>query len=84
MKCLYCMGYRDMNWELAGLSRNEIDTLSQILASDDRLAFFGRGTASIHVRGQGDAPHGAIGLVDLERLYNDLGKRRAVCVITRW
>ena len=35
MKCPYCMGHCEMNWEVAGLSLKEIEERSRILAGND-------------------------------------------------
>ena len=39
VKCPYCMGHCEMNWEVAGLNRNEITERSLVLASDDWSSF---------------------------------------------
>lgn len=39
MKCPYCMGHCEMNWEVAGLKSDEIARRSEILAGDDWSAF---------------------------------------------
>jgi alkylhydroperoxidase family enzyme len=39
VKCPYCMGHCEMNWEVAGLNREEIAERSRILAGDDWSAF---------------------------------------------
>ena len=35
VECPYCMGHCEMNWEVAGLNRDQISDRSRILASDD-------------------------------------------------
>jgi alkylhydroperoxidase family enzyme len=37
--CPYCMGHCEMNWEVAGLNRDQILERSQILSGDDWTAF---------------------------------------------
>jgi alkylhydroperoxidase family enzyme len=39
MKCPYCMGHCEMNWEVAGLSAEEIAERSRVLNSDDWSSF---------------------------------------------
>ncbi len=39
MECAYCMGHCEMNWEVAGLSFDQIAQRSRALASDDWSAF---------------------------------------------
>ncbi len=35
LKCPYCMGHCEMNWEVAGLSKGTIAERSRLLAGDD-------------------------------------------------
>ena len=39
IKCPYCMGHCEMNWEVAGLSKTEIAERSKLLAGDDWSSF---------------------------------------------
>jgi len=39
MKCPYCMGHCEMNWEVAGLSAEEIAERSRVLSSNDWSSF---------------------------------------------
>ncbi|MBI1322811.1 hypothetical protein GC170_06460 [bacterium] len=39
MKCPYCMGHCEMNWEVVGLSKNQIAQRSRLLSSDDWSSF---------------------------------------------
>jgi alkylhydroperoxidase family enzyme len=39
VKCPYCMGHCEMNWEVAGLSSQDIAAVSQKLAGDDWSTF---------------------------------------------
>lgn len=39
MRCPYCMGHCEMNWEVAGLSRDEIAERSRLLSGDDWSSF---------------------------------------------
>jgi len=39
VKCPYCMGHCEMNWEVAGLSKPEIAERSRLLAGDDWSSF---------------------------------------------
>ena len=39
VKCPYCMGHCEMNWEVAGLSKDEIAERSRLLSSDDWSSF---------------------------------------------
>ena len=39
VKCPYCMGHCEMNWEVAGLNKEEIAERSRLLAGDDWSSF---------------------------------------------
>jgi alkylhydroperoxidase family enzyme len=39
IECPYCMGHCEMNWEVAGLTRDEIAERSRLLAGDDWSSF---------------------------------------------
>ena len=39
IKCPYCMGHCEMNWEVAGLTKSEIAERSRLLGSDDWSSF---------------------------------------------
>ena len=39
IKCPYCMGHCEMNWEVAGLTKGEIAERSRLLAGDDWSSF---------------------------------------------
>ena len=39
VKCPYCMGHCEMNWEVAGLTKDEIAERSRLLAGDDWSSF---------------------------------------------
>lgn len=39
VKCPYCMGHCEMNWEVAGLSHDEIEERTRLLAGDDWSSF---------------------------------------------
>jgi alkylhydroperoxidase family enzyme len=39
VKCPYCMGHCEMNWEVAGLSKDEIAERSRLLVGDDWSSF---------------------------------------------
>ena len=39
VKCPYCMGHCEMNWEVAGLNQDEIEKVSRQLAGDDWSKF---------------------------------------------
>jgi alkylhydroperoxidase family enzyme len=83
MKCPYCMGHCEMIWEVAGLSPDGIAARSRILASDDWSAFPVAEQRAFAFASKVTRTPGAIDRVELQNLYDDLGNRRAMCVIAQ-
>jgi alkylhydroperoxidase family enzyme len=81
VKCPYCMGHCEMNWEVAGLTKDEIAERSRLLASDDWSSF---PAAEQHAYGfarkLASAPW-AIADDELDVLKRDFGLDRAVLVV---
>lgn len=83
MKCPYCMGHCEMNWEVAGLSVDEIAARSRSLASNDWSAFPVVEQRAFAFANKVTRTPGAIDQVDLKRLHDDLGDLSAMCVIAQ-
>ena len=49
-KCPYCMGHCEMNWEVAGLTKDEIAERSRLLAGDDWSSFPAGRAARLRLR----------------------------------
>ena len=80
VKCPYCMGHCEMNWEVAGLSRGEIAERSRLLAGDDWSSFPpAEQRAFAFARKLTRAP-GSISDEDIAALKRDFGPDRAVIV----
>jgi alkylhydroperoxidase family enzyme len=81
IKCPYCMGHCEMNWEVAGLNRNEIAERSRVLAGNDWSSFpEGEQHALAFARKLTAAPS-SISTEDTETLKKDFGVDRAMIVM---
>ncbi|MSR59221.1 MAG: hypothetical protein EXS05_16520 [Planctomycetaceae bacterium] len=81
VKCSYCMGHCEMNWEVAGLTTSEIAERSRLLAGDDWSSFtpaqqhafaFARKLTKSPWKVSGD---------DVAELQRDFGPDRALIVM---
>jgi hypothetical protein len=80
VKCPYCMGHCEMNWEVAGLSKGEIAERSRLLAGDDWSSFPpAEQRAFAFARKLTRAP-GSISDEDIATMKRDFGPDRAVIV----
>ena len=76
--CPYCMGHREMNWEVAGLSKSLISERSQFLAGSDWSSFPPEEQrAFAFARKLTQAP-GTISAADIQGLRHDFGPERAL------
>ena len=81
VKCSYCMGHCEMNWEVAGLTRDEIAERSRLLASDDWSSFTPEEQhAFAFARTLTNQPW-KISNDDATRLINGFGTDRAIIVM---
>lgn len=81
VKCPYCMGHCEMNWEVAGLSRDEIAERSRLLAGDDWSSFPpAEQHAYAFARKLAAAPW-SVSDEELEGLKRDFGTARALIVM---
>ena len=81
VKCPYCMGHCEMNWEVAGLTRDEIAERSRLLASDDWSSFKPEEQhAFAFARKLTKAPW-KLSNEDVDRLVGGFGTDRAVIVM---
>lgn len=80
VQCPYCMGHCEMNWEVAGLSKEDIQNLSRSLASDDWSKFTQQEqTAFSFGRKLSYAP-AEITRRDLEALHDSFGRQLALFI----
>ena len=80
INCPYCMGHCEMNWEVAGLSKEQIAERSLLLAGDDWSSFpIAEQHAFAFARKLTKNPK-SIGKADIDRLKADFGADRALIV----
>jgi alkylhydroperoxidase family enzyme len=81
MKCPYCMGHCEMNWEVAGLSKDQIAQRSRLLSSDDWSSFPpAQQHAFAYARKITRSP-GKIDNADIESLKQGFGPEVALLVV---
>lgn len=81
VKCPYCMGHCEMNWEVAGLSLPEIAARSRVLGSDNWSSFpIAEQHAFAFVRKLSQFP-GEIEAADVIQLKQDFGAERALLIL---
>jgi len=81
MKCPYCMGHCEMNWEVAGLSTEAIATRSRILAGDDWSAFTLAEQAALSFARKLTTHPGQISQGDIQILRQGFGDQRALFIM---
>jgi len=81
VECPYCMGHCEMNWEVAGLNREQIVDYSRRLASDDWSIFSAaEQLAYAFTRKLARTPW-EISVEDVQQLQKELGSDRAFLVM---
>ncbi len=81
MKCPYCMGHCEMNWEVAGLDKQAIDSKSRVLAGDDWSSFSpAEQDALAFARSLTKSPS-KISKTDIDRLRQGFGDQRALFIM---
>ena len=81
MKCSYCMGHCEMNWEVAGLSRDEIENRSIVLSSDDWSPLSRREQMAFAFARKLSATPWSISFMDRKRLELELGHKESFATI---
>ena len=77
MKCPYCMGHCEMNWEVAGFDRNKISQISRQLAENDWSTFSEAEQKALDFARRLTRSPGAISKTDLDNLRQGFGDQRA-------
>ena len=81
IQCPYCMGHCEMNWEVAGLSKEEVAERSRLLAGKDWSSF---PTAQQHAfafaRKITEAPKSRV-TEDIKTLQRDFGPEQAAIIV---
>lgn len=81
VECPYCMGHCEMNWEVAGLNKDQIATRSRLLSDSDWSAFpVAEQHAYAFARKLSKAPW-EITDKDVQELQTDFGQERALLVM---
>ncbi len=80
MKCPYCMGHCEMNWEVTGLSMKEIEERSRILAGNDWSSFTPEQQQALDFARKLTKTPGKIARQDMEALRKGFGDQRALFI----
>jgi alkylhydroperoxidase family enzyme len=80
VECPYCMGHCEMNWEVAGLGREEIAERSRLLAGDDWSAFPAAEQRAFDFARKLSRTPWQISPSDIGVLQRDFGPERALAV----
>jgi alkylhydroperoxidase family enzyme len=81
IKCPYCMGHCEMNWEVAGLTKDEIVERSRLLAGDDWSSFPPAEQHAFAFARKLTAAPSSISDDDVKTLKTDFGADRALIVM---
>ena len=81
VKCPYCMGHCEMNWEVAGLSRDEIAERSRLLAGVDWSSFKPEEQRAFSFARKLTKSPWAISDDDVARLVDGFGTEKAIIVM---
>ena len=79
--CPYCMGHCEMNWEVAGLTKDEIAERSRLLAGDDWSSFPPAEQRAFAFARKLTAAPWTVSREDVATLDRDFGPDRAVIVM---
>jgi len=77
VKCPYCMGHCEMNWEVAGFDRQKIADISQKLAGDDWSSFSAAEQKALEFARKLTPSPGTISKSDIDALRQGFGDQRA-------
>jgi alkylhydroperoxidase family enzyme len=78
--CPYCMGHCEMNWEVAGLTKEEIADRSRLLAGDDWSSFPPEQRRTFAFARKLTQTPGDISAADIQVLRKDFGPEGALIV----
>lgn len=81
IKCPYCMGHCEMNWEVAGLTKAEIAERSRLLAGDDWSSFPPEQQRAFAFARKLTTAPASISDEDIAALGRDFGVDRALIVM---
>jgi len=78
MKCPYCMGHCEMNWEVAGLDQDQIAKRSEVLAGNDWSMFTPAQQHALAFGRKLTKTPWAVTRADMDQLREGLGQQRAL------
>ncbi len=78
MKCPYCMGHCEMNWEVAGLDSQAIESRSRVLAGNDWTSFSESEQDALAFARTLTMTPSLISQNDIDRLRRGFGDQRAL------
>ncbi len=81
VKCPYCMGHCEMNWEVAGLTTPEIAERSRLLAGDDWSSFSPADQHAFTFARKLTSTPWSVSNADATQLKDDFGADRAMIVM---
>ena len=79
--CPYCMGHCEMNWEVAGLDTNKIESLSRSLAGSDWSNFSKPQQSALEFARKVTKTPFAISRSDVQSLRDGFGDQQAVHIL---
>jgi alkylhydroperoxidase family enzyme len=81
IKCPYCMGHCEMNWEVAGFDRQKIADISQKLAGNDWSSFSAAEQQALNFARKLTRTPSLISKSDIESLRQGFGDQRAFFIM---
>jgi len=81
VKCPYCMGHCEMNWEVAGLTGDDIAARSRLLAGSDWSSFTPAEQHAFAFARKLSLTPGKISRADIAQLQRDFGPDRALIIL---
>ncbi len=81
VECPYCMGHCEMNWEVAGLTPDEIAARSRLLAGDDWSSFLPAEQRAFAFTRKLTRTPGDVSADDIAGLQQDFGADRALLIL---
>lgn len=81
IKCPYCMGHCEMNWEVAGFSREKIAEISRRLAGNDWSSFSEAEQNALQFARKLTQAPATITKVELDKLREGFGEQRAFFIM---
>lgn len=81
INCPYCMGHCEMNWEVAGLSRDQIAERSRRLAEGDWAAFTPTEQRALAFARKLTLTPGEVSRSDVAQIQQDFGPEKSIAIL---